>query len=102
MFVKMKWHMLGEDSSAQDFCGKLLKIQSPRIAVIKTDTVHDAEISEVVLKRGRKLILKFKNSHQIFMEENYLVRSIVPVPGNNIEWRMVLFCLEKMALNIPT
>ena len=23
------------------------------------------------------------------------------MPGNNIEWRVVLFCLEKMALNIP-
>ena len=47
--------MLGEDSSAQDFCGKLLKIQSPRIAVIKTDTVYDAEISEVVLKEEENL-----------------------------------------------
>merc|ERR1719397_708477 len=47
-------------------------------AVIKTDAVHDAKIGEVVL-----------------------VRSIVPMPSNNIEWRVVLFCLEKMALNIP-
>ena len=101
MFVKMKWNMLGEYSAVKYLCGKLLKVKSPRVAVIKTDAVHDAEIDEVVLKKERQIKFQIQESQSDFYWENYLVRSIVPMPGNNIEWRVVLFCLEKMALNIP-
>ena len=77
-------------------CPIQIYLESPRVAVIKTDAVHNAEIGKVVLMR------KTINSWILitnFIEETNLVRSIVAMPGNNIEWRVVLFCLEKMALS---
>ena len=65
--------------------------------MIKTDAVHNAEIGKVVLIKKDN---QFSNRNiSNFIEETNLVGSIVAMPGNNIEWRVVLFCLEKMALS---
>ena len=50
MFVKLKSNMLCKYPTAKDFRGKLVKVQSPWVAVIKTDAIHNAEIGKVVLK----------------------------------------------------
>merc|ERR1712223_2149404 len=45
------------------------------VTVVKADAVHNTEVGKIVL-----------------------VRSIVPMPGNNVKRRVVLFCLKKMPL----
>ena len=64
--------------------------------MIKTDTVHNAEVGKVVLIKKDNQFLNRNISN--FIEETHLVRSIVAMPGNNIKWGAILFCLEKVAL----
>ena len=90
----------------ETFTGFLVfsEVELPWVTVVKAHAVHNTEIGKIVLRRSSRVenVSRGKRRELNVPSLYYtnLVRSIVPMPGNNVKRRVVLFCLEKMPLTI--